>query len=161
MHKLLVFVLPLLLIPAGRVLIPAVRAQSQTEVENLPEAKGKDVVERVCSACHEPQTVSRFRKSKDDWSAVIDDMVTKGADASDADFETIIGYLAKCFGPPVNVNTAAADDLAKQLELSSKESDAIVQYRGGNGMFKAVDDLKKVPGLDFAKIEPVRYRLTF
>jgi len=161
MHKRLIFVLPLLLIPVGPVLIPPVRAQSAPEVENLPEAKGKDVVERVCSACHEPQAVSRFRKSKDDWSAVIDDMVTKGADGSDADFETIISYLAKCFGPSVNVNMAGADDLSKQLELSPNESDAIVQYRGSNGMFKAVDDLKKVPGLDFGKIEPVRYRLTF
>jgi len=161
MNKLLISSLSLLLIPAGSVVIPAARAQAQTEIENLPEAKGKDVVEKVCSVCHEPQAVSKYRKSKDDWSAVIDDMVTKGADASDADLDIIIGYLAKCFGPAVNVNTAAAGDLAKQLELSAQESDSIVQYRGSNGMFKAVDDLKKVPGLDFGKIEPVRYRLTF
>jgi len=161
MNKLLTFSMTLLLIPAGSMLAPVVRAQSQAEVENLPEAKGKEVVEKVCSACHEAQAVSRYRKSKDEWSAVIDDMVSKGADASDAEFDTIIVYLAKCFGPAVNVNTAAADDLSKQLELSAQESGAIVQYRGSNGMFKAVDDLKKVPGLDFSKIEPVRYRLTF
>ncbi len=161
MKKLLILSLTVFLIPAGSLVNPAVRAQTQTEVENLPEAKGKDVVEKVCSVCHEAQAVSRFRKSKDDWSAVIDDMVTKGADASDADLDIIIGYLAKCFGPAVNVNMAAAGDLAKQLELSAQESDAIVQYRGSNGMFKAVDDLKKVPGLDFSKIEAVRYRLTF
>ena len=161
MNKLLISSLSLLLIPAGSVVIPAARAQAPAEIENLPEAKGKDVVEKVCSVCHEPQAVSKYRKSKDDWSAVIDDMVTKGADAIRRGSRHHHRLSGECFGPAVNVNAAAAGDLAKQLELTAQESDAIVQYRGSNGMFKAVDDLKKVPGLDFGKIEPVRYRLTF
>ena len=130
-------------------------------IENLPDAKGKDVVEKVCSVCHEATAVGKYRKTKADWQAVIDDMVTRGADASDQEFDTVVDYLVKCFGPAVNVNTVAAADLTKQLELSDKEAAAIVQYRQANGAFKQLADLKKVPGLDYGKIEPVRYRITF
>jgi len=161
MNKFVILLSPLLLIPSGPALVPAVRAQTATEVEHLPPAKGKEVVEKVCSVCHEAEAVSKYRKTKEDWGALIDDMVSKGAEGTDAEFDTVVAYLAKCFGPPVNVNMAVAADLTKQLELSDKESDSIVQYRSSNGMFKAVDDLKKVPGLDFTKIESVRYRLTF
>jgi len=150
--KALFALLPLFVLPA---------LAQNAAIENLPEAKGKPVVEKVCSVCHEATAVAKYRKSKADWQAVIDDMVTRGADASDEEFDTVVTYLVKCFGPSVNVNTAAAADMGKQLELSDKEADAIVQYRQSNGAFKELADLKKVPGLDYGKLEPVRYRITF
>jgi competence protein ComEA len=142
--------------------LPAAYAQNQiVEAQELPEAKGKDVVQKVCSVCHEPTAVGRFRKPKEGWQMVIDDMVTRGADATDQEFDIVIDYLAKCFGPLVNVNKSAAGDLEKQLEISAKEAEAIVQYRQSNGDFKQLADLKKVSSLDFSKIEPLRYRITF
>jgi competence protein ComEA len=152
MKKVLLPLLPLAVFPA---------LAQNAAIENLPDAKGKAVVEKVCSVCHEPTAVGKYRKSKEDWQAVIDDMVTRGADATDQEFDTVIDYLAKCFGPAVKINTIAAADLEKQLELSNKEAAAIVQYRQSNGAFKELADLKKVPGLDYSKIEPVRYRITF
>ncbi len=143
-------------------ILPAVHGQNQpVEVKELPQAKGKDVVERVCSVCHEPTAVSRFRKNKEGWQMVIDDMVTRGAEGTDQEFDTVIDYLAKSFGPMVNVNKSAAGELEKQLEISGKEAEAIVQYRQSNGDFKQVDDLKKVSSLDYSKIEPLRYRIAF
>jgi competence protein ComEA len=141
--------------------VPAIHSQNFTQIQELPEAKGKEVVETVCSVCHEATTVSRFRKSKDDWQAVIDDMITRGADASDQDFDTVVDYLARCFGPTINVNASKADELEKQLEISAQEAEAIVQYRESKGDFKELADLKKVTSLDFSKIEPLRYRITF
>jgi competence protein ComEA len=45
--------------------------------------------------------------------------------------------------------------------LRAKESAAIVKYRTENGPFKSTDDLKKVPDLDFRKIETKKNRLAF
>lgn len=142
-------------------LIAAVFAQNYPAIDSLPDAKGKETVDKVCSVCHPSTDVSRFRKSKDEWQAVIDDMLTKGADASDADLDTIVNYLTKCFGPMVNINTASADDIGKQLGLSAKDAQAIVDYRQNKGNFKELADLKSVPGLDYASIEPLRYRIAF
>jgi competence protein ComEA len=40
--------------------------------------------------------------------------------------------------------------------LLRREAAAVIQYREKHGRFKSVDDLKKVPGLDFKKIESRR-----
>lgn len=140
-------------------LLMALLAQQYPPIDNLPDAKGKETVDKVCAACHPSTDVSRFRKSKDEWQAVIDDMLTKGAEATDAELDTIVDYLSRCFGPMVNVNTAAAADLEKQLGITGKEAEAIVDYRQSKGAFKDVADLKNVPGLDYSKIEPLRYRI--
>ena len=52
------------------------------------------------------------------------------------------------------------DGLGKDLtvQVCGKEAEAIVKYQE-NGAFKIVDDLKKVPDLDFKKIEAKKDRL--
>ena len=58
---------------------------------------------------------------------------------------------------PVNINTADATALAKALNgIGVAKAKAIVSYREKNGPFKSLDDLKKVPGLDFSKIDSRR-----
>jgi len=80
----------------------------------------------------------------------------------DSDVDTIVAYLAKNFpAVKINVNKARALDLETGLELTAKESEAIVQYRETKGSFKTLEDLKKVPGLDAVKIESKKDRLEF
>jgi competence protein ComEA len=132
--------------------------------QSLPNGDGKDTFQKVCSACHEPDVVIGMKQTKEGWSATVDEMVSRGATATDAEFDTIIEYLAKNFGKEagkVNVNKAAAKDIETGLALSTKEAEAIVQYREKNGGFKTVDDLKKVPGLDAAKIDAQKDKLEF
>jgi competence ComEA-like helix-hairpin-helix protein len=145
------------LISAGLLIVVAGFAPAQ----ELPEAKGKKQVEAVCNACHEANVVFKYRTAKDNWQNTVDDMVSRGADASKEDLAAIVDYLARCFGPEVNVNMAAADDLAKQLEISGEEAAAIVKYRKDNGDFKELASLAKVPGLDMKKLEPVKLRIVF
>ncbi|HKX30835.1 MAG TPA: helix-hairpin-helix domain-containing protein, partial [Blastocatellia bacterium] len=45
--------------------------------------------------------------------------------------------------------------------LRRSQAAAIIQYRAKNGKFKSIEDLKKVPGVDAAKIEAKKDRLTF
>ena len=136
-------------------------ALSLAQAQDLPAGQGKDVVERVCTACHDLGPVAALTGTKEVWQSVIDDMKVRGADGSDADFTAIINYLGKYLGPPVHVNTAAAKDLQTQLDITAAESDAIVKYRTDKGNFKTWEDLQKVSGVDMAKLEPLKKRIKF
>lgn len=124
---------------------------------DLPDGPGKPVVEKVCSGCHSFVVFTQSRATKDHWEAVVDDMVSRGAEASDDDITRIIDYLAKNFGPDVplkvNVNKATSEELAKVLAISQENATAIVQYRSKNGNFKDLPALKSVPGIDTKKID--------
>ena len=102
-----------------------------------------------------------MRLHKPDWQDVVNSMKTRGADGTDADFKTIVDYLAKFMGDSVNVNKAPAKDLATELDITSQEAEAIVQHRKDKGDFKAFADLEKVAGLDIKKIEPLKTRIAF
>jgi competence ComEA-like helix-hairpin-helix protein len=129
--------------------------------QELPEAKGRDLYEKICGSCHGTDVVFKTRTTKEKWKTTVDEMASRGAEGTDEQLDTIIDYLAKCFGPRVNVNKATAKELETQFELTSTEAEAIVKYRQDKGEFKDVAGLKNVPGVDFAKIESVRYRITF
>ncbi len=65
----------------------------------LPEGKGKDVTQRVCSTCHGINVFADQRHTGEKWSSIIDNMVSKGLEASDEDLATINDYLATNLGP--------------------------------------------------------------
>ncbi len=131
--------------------------------EGLPDAPGKDVVVRVCSNCHEPVRAASVRLTREGWADTVDDMIRRGAKGSPDDFRTVLEYLVTNFlgeAPrPLNVNSASAIDLESVAGLLRKEAAAVVEYREKNGPFKTLDDMKKVPGLDFQKIDSRRDRL--
>ena len=129
--------------------------------QDLPEAKGRDLYEKICGSCHGTDVVFKTRTTKDKWKNTVDEMASRGAEGTDEQLDTIIDYLAKCFGPRVNVNKATAKELETQFELATKEAESIVQYRMDKGDFKDVAGLKSVAGLNYAKIESVRYRIIF
>jgi competence protein ComEA len=133
---------------------------SLVQAQDLPEGKGKDVVEQVCGACHGTDLVASRRATKQGWSYIVDDMVSRGASASNEQIQTINDYLAKNFGQ-VNVNKGASAEIASVLEITSAQADAIVKYRTDHGDFKTVDDLKKVPGLETAKLDSKKDRVVY
>ncbi len=52
------------------------------------------------------------------------------------------------FAGPVNVNTADAETIARELQgVGPSKARAIVQYRKNNGPFETVEDLLKVQGI--------------
>jgi competence protein ComEA len=128
--------------------------------QDLPEGKGKDVVEQVCGACHGVDLVSSRRATKEGWGYIVDDMVSRGASATNEQIQAINDYLAKNLGQ-VNVNKAPAAEIASVLQITSDQADAIVKYRTDNGVFKTVDDLKKVPGLASANLDTKKDRLVY
>uniref|UniRef100_Q026M9 DNA uptake protein and related DNA-binding protein-like protein n=1 Tax=Solibacter usitatus (strain Ellin6076) TaxID=234267 RepID=Q026M9_SOLUE len=125
------------------------------------QGDGKAIVERACAKCHGMASVARERNTRGRWAAIVDDMIARGADVSDADFDKVVDYLAARFGPKTNVNSAVAEDLAAGTGFSKDAAAAIVAYRQKNGPFKSLDDLKKVPSLDAAEVDSKKDRLEF
>lgn len=129
--------------------------------DDIPNGPGKDTVVRVCTACHDLGAVQSMSGNKDIWQSVVDDMKGRGADGTDDDFKAVVTYLAKYYGPSVNVNTATADTMVTELGITADEGAAIVKYRMANGDIKDWDTLSKVPGLDASKLEPLKKRLKY
>lgn len=127
---------------------------------DLPPGPGRETLIRVCSDCHGVDLMEGQRRTRNQWREVVEDMVSRGANAADDDTKVIINYLATVLGR-VNVNKAAESDLETVLELAPAEASAIVSYRTKAGEFKAINDLKNVPGLDFSKVEAKKERITF
>jgi hypothetical protein len=65
----------------------------------LPDGPGKVVVERTCGAsCHRLDAVLGVRRDRAAWTAMVDNMVARGANAKDNDVKIIVDYLAQHFG---------------------------------------------------------------
>jgi competence protein ComEA len=122
----------------------------------LPAGPGREETIRTCSRCHSPELAAAEHQTRDQWQVTISKMANLGAEANDNEFEAILDYLTSHFGPaaaqPVNINKATAVEIECVLEITRTESKAIVQYRQQNGAFKSIDDLSRVPGLDFKKV---------
>jgi mono/diheme cytochrome c family protein len=65
--------------------------------DKLPEGRGKPVFEKVCGTCHGPDVVTGMGHDKAGWKEIVDEMVDKGATASEKDRRAIIDYLVKAF----------------------------------------------------------------
>jgi competence protein ComEA len=132
---------------------------------DLPDGPGKAVVVRVCGHCHSAEKAASLHQDENGWTDTIAKMVKMGAQGSDDDFEVVLAYLTKNFGPQaaadVNVNQADAVDLESGLVLTRTEAAAVIEYRTQKGPFKAIEDFRNVPGLDYSKIESQKARIKF
>jgi cytochrome c5 len=72
---------------------------AQSAGKSLPEGPGKPLTEKVCTACHDVDTAVSGRHDRAGWKKVIDDMVSRGADGTAEELNTIGEYLTKYFGP--------------------------------------------------------------
>jgi quinoprotein glucose dehydrogenase len=146
----------LLLTPLALVLL----SLSPASAQSLPDGEGKDVYETVCGACHGADIVIGSQGTKSRWEETVDAMKNRGASGSDADFTTVVNYLARYFGMSLNMNTATADEMEKELGLSKAESGAIVTKRTA-AKIKDYNDLTATPGVDKKKLDLVKSRLKF
>jgi competence protein ComEA len=69
------------------------------DYKSLPDGPGRDVTVRVCAQCHSPEVVAQQSLDAAGWKALVDQMANNGAQASDAEFDTITKYLAASFPP--------------------------------------------------------------
>jgi competence protein ComEA len=120
--------------------------------QNLPDGPGKDALLKICQDCHDLDVVTADNMTREGWKKMVAKMGERGAEGTDEQFAAVVEYLTKYFGR-INVNKASAEEIAAGLKFSTKEAAAIVDYRGKNGVYKDWRDLKKVEGLDAAKVD--------
>jgi competence protein ComEA len=131
----------------------------------LPPGPGREETQKMCSGCHEFERSISLRQDRDGWKATINKMLNFGAQSTDEEFTAVLEYLSTNYPaevvPRLNVNTAKAIDFESRLSLKRSEAALVIQYREKHGNFKSVEDLKKVPGIDAAKVEAKRNILVF
>jgi competence protein ComEA len=134
--------------------------QTTTTKSPFPSGPGRDALFKVCNDCHGPESVLGQIKTRAEWSKTLDEMAANGAQGTEEEWNSILEYLDKYYSL-IMVNTAAAKDLASKLDVSQEIADAIVGIRADKGKFTSIEDLKKVPGLDAAKLDARKDRLIF
>jgi competence protein ComEA len=146
-------------------LLPAMLLLAIPGFAQLPDGPGKAETEKLCSQCHELERSIAPRQDRAGWQSTIDKMATLGAKGTEKDFALVLDYLASHYPaddvPRINVNKARAIELESGLSLPRSQAAAIIEYRTKHGDFKSIADLKKVPGVDTAKIDAKKDRLTF
>jgi competence protein ComEA len=123
------------------------------------EAADKADFEAVCGACHTSSMVSDIR-TEPEWKDTVEHMVSLGADGTVEQMEAVMRVLLRTL-TKVNVNTAPAAQLPLVLDISDATARAIVKYRAGHGKFNTLSDLKRVPGIDPAKLDARKDRVAF
>jgi competence protein ComEA len=138
---------------AAAILLCAATAHAQ-----LPDGPGKAETERFCSQCHELARSISLHQDHGGWE-------TTGATATSVELQNITDYLTVHFGaeeiPRINIDKCRAIDLESGLALKRSEAGAVIEYCDKHGAFQSIDDLKKGPNLDFAKMQANTNRLTF
>ena len=131
----------------------------------MPDGPGKEEARKLCAGCHELEKSFSVRQDRAGWQLTLEKMVSYGLKASEKDLDIVLEYVVKNYPaddvPKINVNEAKAIDLESGLSLRRSQAAAVIQYREKNGPFKSIEDLKKVPGIDAAKIEAKKDRLIF
>lgn len=74
-------------------------AASAAVAQDLPAGRGKDKVIQACGTCHEINRVTNQRRTKAHWAETVDDMVARGAQVAEPDFDDVVAYLSTNFSP--------------------------------------------------------------
>ena len=69
------------------------------DFKSLPEGPGRDVMVKVCAQCHSPEIAAQQKLDAQGWKDLVNQMANNGANATDAEFDTIAKYLAHAFPP--------------------------------------------------------------
>ena len=154
--------------PACRVLVCLLLwagMEARPTFAQLPAGPGKAETEKLCSQCHELERSISLRQDRGGWQATVEKMAGLGMKAADKEMQAVAEYLTAHYPaadvPMLHVNQARAIEFESMLSLPRSQASRIIEYRTKNGAFKSIEDLKKVPGVDVAKIEAKKDRLLF
>jgi competence protein ComEA len=151
--------------PSAAASVATVGMQAADAHPEFPEGDGKDAVMRLCVRCHSPNIILASGQDRTGWENTITKMVRMGATGDDEDFSDIADYLTKNFPPSkihkVFVNMATDKQIAEVLEIPLDQAKAIVAYRDQQKGFKDIDDMKKAPNVDAAKLDAKKDQLIF
>src|SRR5690349_19272026 len=133
--------------------------------QQLPDGPGKAEMEKMCTQCHELSRSISLRQDRDGWSQTMSKMAAFGMKSTDRDYALVLSYLTVHYPPEdlpaVNINKAPAIELESRLSLKRSQAAALIAYRKAHGDFKSLEDLKKVPQLDYELLESKKDQIVF
>jgi competence protein ComEA len=138
----------------------------QSNAAELPDGKGKELILRACVGCHKAEEITVYRFTKDEYQTIVYRMGDRGAQATKAELDIIAAYLFVNFpkiedATKINVNKASAEVIAKGLNLTNEEAEAVVKYRERHGDYHAWGDLLIIYGVDGKKIAAAKDKMSF
>jgi mono/diheme cytochrome c family protein len=83
--------------------LPAIAQDNAT----LPDGPGKAVVQKMCVGCHGLSVIAAKHATPEQWANIVQQMVSRGADGTDEEIETVTRYLSASF-PPLDKDKPAA-----------------------------------------------------
>lgn len=144
----------------GTYAVLALILSTPASAQQAPSDRSAEAFTKVCSSCHDANRILTNRRTRTQWEEVIEKMVERGAEGTDADFEAVEDYLIHNYGR-VNVNRAVPRDLVAVIGIAEAQAQTIVDYRKSHGDFADFDALAKVPGVDAAKLNAAREGISF
>ena len=78
---------------------------SAASAQSLPEGEGSEIVAETCNLCHELNIVTDSQRTEAQWQYTVTMMLSLGAPLPEEDVGTVVSYLAKNFGKPVDGET--------------------------------------------------------
>ncbi len=67
-------------------------------VAPFPSGVGQAQVTAACAACHPATIITSKHYSEERWAQLVEQMITRGAKVSDADFDVVVDYLTRNYG---------------------------------------------------------------
>ena len=78
---------------------PDMAAVLSAKAAGPPIDPARQILDMVCTACHNLNRVQSKNLAQTDWQVIVDRMKGKGAELSDDDTSTLLDYLVKTYGP--------------------------------------------------------------
>jgi hypothetical protein len=132
-------------------IVPALAVPGDLEAITKASDLDKDpedakAVAAVCTACHSSAQFLTAPRPYLRWEQTMQDMLDRGAVATDDQLDHILSYLVKNI-TIVNVNSSLPDQLGMTLQIPSAVAQDIVARRSAHA-FTSVDELKSVKGIN-------------
>lgn len=92
-------------LPVSKARIRTAEAQSGKAIAGpfavtLPPGGAKALMEKTCgTGCHSLEVITSQRMNGEEWNAIVQNMIARGAVASNPEAKAIVEYLANTFGP--------------------------------------------------------------
>ncbi len=118
-----------------------------------------EAVTAVCGKCHTTAIFEGKPRSWDRWNDVFAEMTQHGANGTTEQLMRVTRYFLENL-TLVNMNTSAAEEIAGVLGVSDEVAATIVERRQKQ-RFNSIADLRAISGVDAAKLEQRKSRISF
>src|ERR1051325_649100 len=84
-----------------RIGLIALAFAASVQAQSLPEGKGRADFQRICGKCHSLAKATSQRLTPGEWTRVVNDMVARGAQATQDEMDDVRTYLTTNCGKPL------------------------------------------------------------